>query len=259
MAPRLVTFSSDYGLQDEFVGVCRLVIARIAPDVRVVDVSHGIGDIRGGAAVLAQSLPEAPDECVHLAVVDPGVGTDRRAVAIATGNGGFLVGPDNGLFFPVADMLGGALAVYELTEPWFMRGEMSQTFHGRDIFAPAAAHLALGAAPHDLGAAFPVDELVRLPQPSVHVAEGCLEADVLRIDRFGNIQLAARGEALAASRLQGGVLVNGVAARVGEKFADVRLGELLVYVNSADHLAIAMNGGSAADALRSPARVTVSA
>jgi S-adenosylmethionine hydrolase len=149
--PALITFSSDYGLVDEFVGVCHLVIARIAPACPVLDVVHGIRGVRAGSAVLAQSLIDAPDDAVHVAVVDPGVGTDRRGIAIACGNGSFLVGPDNGLFFPVADLLGSAVAAYELTEAWFMRDTLSSTFHGRDIFAPAAAHLALGTSPRDLG------------------------------------------------------------------------------------------------------------
>lgn len=253
----LITFSSDYGPTDEFVGVCHLVIARIAPACRVIDVAHGIRDVRAGSAVLAQSLIEAPEGTVHLAVVDPGVGTDRRSVAIACGNGSFLVGPDNGLLFPVADVLGGAIAAYGLTEGWFMRDNLSSTFHGRDIFAPAAAHLALGTSPHDLGASLDPAALVRLPRPHVSVSEGRLVSDVLRIDWFGNIQLAATADDLAASGLAGVVDVNGATATVGEKFADVGAGELLVYVNSAGHVAVASNGSRAATTLDRPQRVTI--
>jgi S-adenosyl-L-methionine hydrolase (adenosine-forming) len=256
MAP-VITFSSDYGPTDEFVGVCHLTIARIAPDVRVVDVVHGIRGIRAGSAVLAQSLPESPDDAIHLVVVDPGVGTDRRAAAVVLGNGATLVGPDNGVFFPVADHLGGAVEAYSLSEPWFMREAMSSTFHGRDIFAPAAAHLALGVPVQEFGPAVDPSSLVRLDPPHVRAEDGLLEAEVLRTDWYGNIQLAAEREDLVASKLSGRVEVNGVQAVVGEKFADVPEGGLVVYVNSAGFVAIARNGGSARDLLESPARVTL--
>lgn len=255
--PALVTFSSDYGPTDEFVGVCHLVIARIAPDVRVLDVVHGIRSIRAGSVVLAQSLTDAPLGAVHLAVVDPGVGTDRRGVVIGCGNGSMLVGPDNGIFFPVADLLGGVTAAYELTEPSLRGPVLSTTFHGRDIFAPAAAHLALGVEPQDFGGA--VDDLVRLPPPDVRVSDGVLEAEVVRIDWFGNIQTAATDMDLAGSGLSGAVLVNGVEATVGEKFADVAEDSLLIYVNSAGHVAIARNRSSATELLHDPDRVTLTA
>jgi S-adenosyl-L-methionine hydrolase (adenosine-forming) len=253
----LITFSSDYGPTDEFVGVCHLTIARIAPDVRVVDVVHGIRGVRAGSAVLAQSLIESPEDAIHLVVVDPGVGTDRKAVAIVLGNGGKLVGPDNGVFFPVADSLGGALEAYELTEPWFMRSSMSRTFHGRDIFAPTAAHLALDVPIQEFGPPVDPAALVRLEPALVHVEEGLLEAEVLRTDWYGNIQTAAEHEHLAASRLSGRIEVNGVEAVIAEKFADVPEGQMLVYVNSAGHVALAQNRGSARDALQAPERVTL--
>ncbi len=222
----------------------------------MLDVVHGLRGIRGGSVVVAQSLVEAPDEAVHLVVVDPGVGTNRRAVAVACGNGSFLVGPDNGVLFPVADLLGGAIAAYSLTEPWFMRDAMSSTFHGRDIFAPAAAHLALGVSPHEFGMSVPVEDLVRLPAPRIVASSGTLRSEVVRIDHFGNIQLAATGEHLL---LAGAVEVNGVPATVGEKFADVATGSLLVYVNSAGHVAVACNGGSASELLGAPSDIEISA
>lgn len=253
----LITFSSDYGPTDEFVGVCHLVIARIAPDVRVIDVAHGIRAIRGGSVVLAQSLTEAPVGAVHLAVVDPGVGTQRRPVVIACGNGSTLVGPDNGLFFPVADLLGGVVSAFELANDEYRGPALSATFHGRDIFAPAAAHLALGVEPSAFGPA--VDDLVRLPAAPVRVGDGVLKADVARSDWFGNLQLTATGVDLAGSGLSGPVSVNGIEATVGEKFADVDAGALVVYVNSAGQVAIASNGGSAREVLNDPDHVTVSA
>jgi S-adenosyl-L-methionine hydrolase (adenosine-forming) len=253
----LITFSSDYGPTDEFVGVCHLVIARIAPDVRVLDVAHGLRGIRGGSVVLAQSLTEAPVGAVHLAVVDPGVGTERRPVVIVCGNGSVLVGPDNGIFFPVADLLGGVVSAHELVDAAYRGPVVSTTFHGRDIFAPAAAHLAIGVVPEAFGPA--VTDLVRLPPPDVRVGDGVLEAEVVRSDWFGNLQLAATGVDLAGCGLSGAVLVNGVDATVVEKFADVEAGTLLVYVNSAGHVAVAANRTSARELLHDPERVTLNA
>ena len=253
----LITFSSDYGPTDEFVGVCHLVIARIAPDVRVIDVAHGIRGIRGGSVVLGQSLTEAPMGVVHLAVVDPGVGTERRPVVIVCGNGSMLVGPDNGIFFPVADLLGGVTVAYELRSEELRGPALSTTFHGRDIFAPAAAHLALGVEPSDFGPR--ADDLTRLAPCDVRMGDRTLESDVTRADWFGNLQLAATGMDLAGSGLSGVVLVNGVEAVVGEKFADVEPGALLVYVNSAGQVALACNGTSASQLLHDPDRVTLSA
>ncbi len=253
----LITFSTDYGYTDEFVGVCHLVIARIAPDVRVLDVVHGLRGVRSGSFVLAQSLIEAPDEAVHLVVVDPGVGTERRAVAVLCGNGSTVVGPDNGVFFPTIDLLGGPVAAYELSEMWFMRDTMSSTFHGRDIFAPAAAHLALGVAPHEFGPLVAVDDLVRLPPPDVMSSDGELRSEVARVDWYGNVQLAAKSEDLAISKLDGRVSVNGCDAVVGEKFADTAAGSLVVYVNSAGHVAVACNGGSANEMLMRPDSLTI--
>jgi hypothetical protein len=253
----LITFSSDYGPTDEFVGVCHLVIARISPDVRVIDVAHGIRGIRGGSVVLGQSLTEAPVGAVHLAVVDPGVGTARRGVVIVCGNGSMLVGPDNGIFFPVADLLGGVVAAHELVAEEYRGPALSSTFHGRDIFAPAAAHLALGVEPSAFGPS--VGDLVRLGPADVRVGDGLVECDVMRADWFGNLQLAATGVDLAGSGLSGSVLVNGTEAMVGEKFADVEPGALLVYVNSAGQVALACNGASARELLHDPDRVTLSA
>ncbi len=256
---QLITFSSDYGPTDEFVGVCHLVIARTAPGVRVLDVVHGLRSIRGGSFVLTQSLPEAPEDAVHLVVVDPGVGTERRGVVIATGNGSYLVGPDNGVFFPVADRLGGALAAYELTHTWFRSEPVSSTFHGRDIFAPAAAHLALGVPIEEFGPPVAPSDLLRLEPPFVRAESGALEADVVRADWFGNVQLAATAEHLQIAGLTGPIEVNGAPAAVAEKFADVAEGDLLVYVNSAGHVAVARNGASARELLQDPERVTLKA
>lgn len=248
-----VSFTTDYGTSDGFVAACKGVIAGIAPSVRVLDVTHDVSpqDIRRGATVLAHTVPYLPP-AVHLAVVDPGVGTARRGVVLVT-RASLLVGPDNGLLLPAADALGGVVAAYELTEPRFRLAVVSQTFHGRDIFAPAVAHLAVGVPPADFGAE--ATDLVRLPEPRTVVSPRRLTSDIIGVDRFGNLQLAATEAELAAFGLRTGDHVrvrhnrSTVDGMVGGTFGDVPLGTLLVHVDSAGQVALAVNGGSAAEAL----------
>ncbi|MEU4621552.1 SAM-dependent chlorinase/fluorinase [Actinoplanes sp. NPDC023801] len=239
-----ISFTTDYGTFDGFVAACHGSIARIAPDIKVIDVTHHVppADVARGAAVLAQTAPHLPAS-VHLAVVDPGVGTARRGIVLTTPNG-LLVGPDNGLLIWAADALGGITAARELANKDWTLGDVSRTFHGRDLFAPAAARLAAGAAPEDAGPEIDPAGLTRLPDPVVTVGDGWIEAEVLTVDRFGNVQLAAEGSAL--SGLGSELLVNGgVRARRGTTFADVNVGELLVFADSADRVAIAVNNGRA--------------
>ncbi len=238
-----ISFTTDYGLFDGFVAACHGVIARLAPDVRVIDVTHLVhpGDVTRGAAVLAQTIGHLP-AAVHLAVVDPGVGTARRAVAVET-PGGLLVGPDNGLLPWAADALGGIRAAVELTNQDWFGPTVSRTFHGRDVFAPTAARLAAGAPLADAGDPIDPAGLVRLPEPVVASGDGWLEAEVLTVDRFGNVQLAAPGRTLAGL---GPVLrVGEVPAVRGETFGSAPAGGLVVYVDSADKVAVAVNGGRA--------------
>ena len=250
-----ITFTTDYGLDDGFVAACVGVIATIAPAARVLDVTHSVParDIRRGATVLAQTVPYLPPS-VHLAVVDPGVGTARTPVAIVAANG-LLVGPDNGLLVPAAEALGGITAAYELTEPRYRLPTVSATFHGRDVFAPAAAHLAAGIRAELFGPAIDPAGLVRLPKPRILVEPGELTTELLAADRFGNLQLAARLADLAAFGAMPGETVQvrvgdrtGIGT-VGRTFADVPPGDTVVFVDSAGHVAIAVNGGSAADRL----------
>ncbi len=239
-----ISLTTDYGTSDGFVAACHGVIGRIAPDVRVLDVTHQIppGDVTRAANVLAQTVAHLPAG-VHMAVVDPGVGTARRAIALATPSG-ILVGPDNGLLPWAAQALGGIGAALELTNPSWFAADVSRTFHGRDVFAPAAARLALGAALDEAGPRIDPATVVRLPDPVVTTGDGWLEAEVVTVDRFGNVQLAATGEALAAMPPE--VTVGGVRARHGKTFADASPGDLVVFVDSADRVAIAVNGGRAA-------------
>jgi S-adenosylmethionine hydrolase len=250
-----VSFTTDYGETDGFTAVCRGVIARIAPHARVIDVTHLVAaqDVRRGAAVLAQTIPWLPP-AVHLAVVDPGVGTDRRGICLVTGSS-VLIGPDNGLLVAAAEALGGASAAYHLTDETYWLAPVSATFHGRDVFAPVAAHLCAGVEPAALGPQVPLESLVRLPAPAVTVEVGRLSAEVLTVDVFGNLQLAATTADLAASGLGAGdrtyVHIGPTVhpALVARTFGDVGPGELVVYPDAAGYIAVAVNGGSAAAAL----------
>jgi S-adenosylmethionine hydrolase len=230
-----LSLTTDYGLSDGFVAACHGVVGRIAPAVRVIDVSHLVppGDVARGATVLAQTVGHLPP-AVHVAVVDPGVGTARRGVALRT-PGGLLVGPDNGLLPRAGGVLGGIVEAVELTSAeWFP--DPSRTFHGRDVFAPAAARFALGAPLTDAGPAVDPATLVRLPEPVL-----------VTVDHFGNVQLSAPGSALR--RLGPVVRIGARRAVRGGTFGDAPTGGLVVYPDSADHLAVAVNGGRADELL----------
>ncbi len=209
--------------------------------------------------MLAQSLPFSPVG-VHLAIVDPGVGTQRRGVVVVAADGAMLVGPDNGLLSPAADVLGGVADAFELTEASYRLEPVSSTFHGRDVFAPAAAYLASGVAPEDFGPR--VDDLVRLDPPNVEVSDGMLRSDVVVTDWYGNVELAATAADLERSGLSGDVTVSTkgetFAARIGRTFADAADDGLVVYAASAGLVAVARNGGSAAAVLQEPDEVTIS-
>jgi S-adenosylmethionine hydrolase len=254
---RPITFLTDFGLQDDFVGVCRGVIKRIAPDAEVLDITHGIPpqQVLQGALVLANTLPYMP-EGVHLAVVDPGVGSDRRAVAIRSADGRLHVGPDNGLLLPAVEKLGGADDAWLLESEQFRLHPTSRTFHGRDVFAPASAHLALGLDPAELGPPIAVDDLVRVDRPEPEIGGSRIQATVLSVDRFGNVALNLTREHAAAAEIEPGVRVElavggesyfAVATRT---FADAQRGELILFEDSYDSLAIAITGGDAAATLR---------
>jgi S-adenosyl-L-methionine hydrolase (adenosine-forming) len=249
----VVTFLSDYGLEDEFVGVVHAVIARVAPDARVIDLTHGIArhDVRAGALALRRALPFAPPG-VHLAVVDPEVGGRRRGVAVrCAGEERVLVGPDNGLLMPAAERFGGVAEAIDLERsPWRLE-PVSATFHGRDVFAPVAGRLAAGAELGDGGEPLDPAALVRLDLPTPRVEGGVLVAHVLGFDHFGNALLDAAHPELSGTGLKLGrpVSVNGRRATYVSTFADVPSGELLVYEDASRTLALAVNRGSARDEL----------
>jgi S-adenosylmethionine hydrolase len=250
----VITFLSDFGLQDDFVGVCHGVIKRIAPDAEIIDVTHGIEPQRvlQGALVLANTIPYMP-EGVHLAVVDPGVGSQRRALALRSGDERLLVGPDNGLLVPAAERQGGIAEVHELTNPAYALESVSRTFHGRDLFAPAAAHLARGVELGELGPPVAVDALIRLDLPEPDFGTSRIRATVLYVDRYGNMQLNLTREHLQEIGVEPGRRVElelgleryyAVAART---FADARRGDIILYEDAYRNMSVAITGGNAAE------------
>jgi len=258
MSRPLVTLLTDFGLRDPSAAICRGVVLGIAPDAEVLDISHEVRKfaIRDGALLLWCALPYLPVG-THVAVVDPGVGTARRPVAVRVGRGDVLVGPDNGLLLMAADWLGGVSAAVELREPAYRLPVVSTSFHGRDIFAPAAAHLALGVPLERLGPAIDPDALVRLPIPVPQIREGALESHVVYVDTFGNVKLTALAPALreALGPVAFGtpleLAVDGRTHRVpwAETFGSIAPGAPLLYEDSYGRLCVAVNQGNAADAL----------
>lgn len=259
---QIVTFLSDYGLEDEFVGVCHGVMLRIAPAIQVVHVHHNIlrQDIRHGAIVLQQSVHYLPDS-VHLAVVDPSVGSGRRALVVESAWGEVFVGPDNGLLIPAANDAGGIKRAFEITDKRFMLTPVSRTFQGRDVFAPAAAHVANGVEPSEMGPEIDGTDLVQLEIPSAWVHDDHLHAEVLQVDRFGNLQLNLGAEMLEELGLGNGkveVRLEGHRLQIplGATFADVGAGEFIVVEDSYRQLSLAINKGDAAARLRARAGST---
>jgi S-adenosylmethionine hydrolase len=254
---RPITFLSDYGYADEFAGVCRAVIARLAPDAQLVDITHGLARhaVRQGAVLLANSLPYAQPG-IHLAVVDPGVGSDRRPVAVAVAEEErILIGPDNGVLALAIERFGGAERAVDLrTTPWRLQ-PVTATFHGRDLFAPVAARLAGGAGLAEAGEPVDPASLTPLELPRPRVYSDRIVAHVLYVDRFGNVTLNVDHEALASTFLRLGhrVVVDAGRTRVAvpftRTFSDVGEGRGLIYEDSARALSLAVNRESAAEML----------
>jgi S-adenosyl-L-methionine hydrolase (adenosine-forming) len=225
---------------------------RIARDAEILDVTHGIAPqaVTQGALVLERAIPYLPP-AVHLAVVDPGVGSDRRAVAIRAGEGRLFVGPDNGLLMRAADRAG-VEAARSLTNSRYHLAQVSKTFHARDLFSPVAAHLAAGAHFDDLGDEVDPASLVRIDLPVAHTSDGELIASIIDVDRFGNLELnVSAGEIdelglASGDRVELRVGLTPYYAVTAETYADARRGELIVYEGSYGYWSIAINGGSAA-------------
>jgi S-adenosylmethionine hydrolase len=248
----VITFLTDFGLQDDFVGTCHGVMARIAPEARVIDITHGIPPqaILQGALVLASTTRYMPVG-VHLAVVDPGVGSQRRPLAVRTTDGRMFVGPDNGLLMLAADELGIDVA-HELADERYRLPNVSRTFHARDIFAPAAAHLSSGVALSDLGAALDPATLVRVGVPDPQVGRTQISATVLSIDRFGNVATNVQRSHVDGLGLNDGdrveirLTLDRYYAVVASTFADAAAGELILYEDSYGLVTLAISRGDAA-------------
>lgn len=250
----VITFLSDYGLSDDFVGICHGVIARICPPARIIDLTHGVPrhDVRAGAVLLEQAMAYVPTG-VHLAVVDPDVGTRRRAVALALADGQMLVGPDNGLLWLAAEAGGGVVQATDIARTRFRLTPVSATFHGRDIFAPVAAQLAAGVPLAESGDPLDPAELVELALEPPRRDGQTLIAQVRYVDHFGNLQLNAAHADLAPTGLRLGRtadlgLPDGTAhvARYVHTFAEAGPGELLLYEDAQQRLAVAVGHGDAA-------------
>ena len=262
-----LTFLTDYGLEDGFVAACHGVSSQIAPNTRIIDITHLVppGDIRRGATVLAQTVPYMP-LAVHVAVVDPGVGTARRGVAVAARNGSVFVGPDNGLLMWAAEAVGGAVRAVSLTNRELWMAEVTATFHGRDIFMPVAAHLAAGSPFGYAGAPIAVTDLVTLPAPVSRVTGSTAAGEVLTVDRFGNVQLSVTKALAELAGLTPGVTLRlrwadrEVDMPFRRTFGEVAAGEVVAVSDSSGLTAIAVNGGDAAArlGLRAGMPVTIS-
>jgi S-adenosylmethionine hydrolase len=251
----VISLLTDFGW-DGPAAICRAVIVGIAPDAQVVDIGHNVRKyaIRDGAFLLWCAVPYLPPGSTHVAVVDPGVGTERRPIAIRTARGDHLVGPDNGLLIPAARALGGIEAAHVLENRDLMLSRITSTFHGRDIFSPIGARLALGTPIRDVGPALAAEDLVDLRFPEPTVADGALETAVVFVDSFGNVRLGGRPADLEAAI---GTLEPGrpVELAIGEhvvsttwqrRFGQVAEGQSLLYEDSFGLVSFADNQGNVA-------------
>lgn len=254
-AMRPVCFLSDFGLADDFVGTCKGVMSRIAPGISVVDLSHEVPDfgVEEGAEILQHATRYMPADTVYLAVVDPGVGTGRRGLAVRAESGAQLVGPDNGLLVWAAESLGGISGAVALTGERFHLHPVSNTFHGRDVFAPVAAHLAAGVDLPELGEAVDPSSLAHLgPGSTVAQGIGARTARILSIDRFGNARLSVTGEESGLEYDDAPTVDAGdgeMVVRYVETFGSAEAGELVLVPDSHGRLSLAITKGSAFHAL----------
>jgi S-adenosylmethionine hydrolase len=254
-AMRAVCFLSDYGYADDFAGTCRGVIKRLAPDVHVIDISHGIArhDLLGGAFVLRNTLPYMPDAAVHLAVVDPMVGWQRRAIALRSASERIFIGPDNGLLTLATAADGGVVEARELTNDELWLKPLSETFHGRDVFAPVAAHVAAGLPFGEVGREIDPASLVTLELPPPKRTRHGLRAQAVLIDRFGTIALNLDQGELQRAKLGERIEVvcagERYLAQVARTFASVRPSDIVLLIDSYGQAALAVNTGSARDVL----------
>jgi S-adenosylmethionine hydrolase len=259
-AAAVITLLTDFGHGDIYVGVLHGVIARLCPQARVIDLSHEVarGDVLAGALALQDALAFLPVG-VHVAVIDPGVGSDRRPLALHTRDGRIFVGPDNGVLIPAARSAGGVRAAVDLTESPLALDPLSATFHGRDLFAAVAAGLAGTATLFTAGVPADPGELIELPLPDPVREDDALRVRVTAVDRFGNLAIYARAEDLRALELEIGELfcarhgARRCVGRYGRTFADVGRGRLVLHRDSTGRLALAVNQGRADTVLEASA------
>ncbi len=247
----IITLLSDFGLKDPYVAEMKAVILSINPEALVVDITHEIDkfNVRMGAFVLASATPYFPQNTVHVAVVDPGVGTERRSIIVETKRG-FYVGPDNGLLMLAAHKEG-IIKVHQIINPKYMLSQVSTTFHGRDIFAPAAAHLTSGTSPSEFGPAIQDYILPEFAKPQVK--KGDVVGAVLLIDGFGNIISNISAENLERASIREGQTLR---VKLGSKtlklrfcsvYGEVPAGTSLALIGGSDFLEVAVNQGNASE------------
>lgn len=246
-------FASDYGAGTEWVGVCHAVIASLAPTARIIDLVHTLPRFDPAAAglVLREAMPFTPTS-VAMLVVDPGVGTQRRAVACASGRGDVLIGPDNGLLPLSAERIGGITAAREIDSVSLGLHPASCTFHGRDLFSPVAARLVTGSSFEEVGPELAVDTLIRAPVPFAEVAPGRIAVEVIDVDAFGNVRLAARSDALAHAHLDDALELavstpsGELVVRRAKTFGDIASGQVGLIEDSFGWLSLCIPCDSAA-------------
>lgn len=242
----IISLLTDFGVTDTSVGQCKGVIAGIAPKATVIDITHAVPhfDVATGSWLLRNAAVHFPPS-VHVAVVDPGVGTARRGIAIECGRGDYLIGPDNGLLVETAEQLGGIIQVVELTHQEFHHQPVSNTFHARDIFCPAAAHISHGVSLHLLGDTVDPATLVRLPARIAAMDGGTLHTAVATVNEYGTLALTAAGEMLTALGSPRAVRVRlgdrRFGARVVRTFGEADQGETVLLIDSYGQLSLARN------------------
>ncbi len=248
--PGIITLTTDFGLADPYVGMMKGVILSINPEARIVDISHQLnaGEISHAAGLVNETYRFFPKGTIHVVVVDPGVGGDRRPILIKT-NDYFFIGPDNGLFWPIVSSYED-VGIIHLTEKMYFLPHISRTFHGRDLFSPVAAHLSLGIDPFKMGNA--IADLVKLNLPVPQKNDEILSGQIIRIDNFGNMITNIRKQDIEQISD-----ISDVVVKVGdleingmhEIYADEKEGEILALIGSSEHLEIAINLGRACDRL----------
>ncbi len=258
----VITLLTDFGDADGYVGAMKGVIAKRAPQVPVIDLAHGLapGDIVAAGEVLAATAGLFPAESIHVVVVDPGVGTGRRAVALLCDDQLYLA-PDNGVLSGVLEQANGRVAAVCIDNPAFWRQPVAATFHGRDIFAPVAAHLALGVPLGSIGSTIDPDSLVRLPPARVAWSGGRVEGEIVRFDRFGNAITSLQRHHLARVNMDQTALrveLAGLDLPLSTTYGDAAEGEPVAVVGSGGRLEISVRGASARERLGLAAGGTVS-